>query len=202
MPVATFSVGRMLSECLTSLLFYPARLSVSNPSVIPPGGQTTTTTMCTIWTPRVWLTGAKMLTLITLPGPDPHPSSKTKHRSWPQMVSTLSWVNIYWNKREGYPRTWLRLPKHPAIRRPRNIRQRISGQLSAFFLTCQRIQTMQFSDRIMIDETYYINPLRAKFFWGNINIYLHIFFMSFLHIDLTQVLKILPQVRPGPIYST
>ena len=45
-----------------------------------------------------------------------------------------------------------------------------------------------------------INPLRAKFFWGNINIYLH--FMSFLHIDLTQVLKIPPQVRPGPIYST
>ena len=32
-----------------------------------------------------------------------------------------------------------------------------------------------------------INPLRAKFFWGNTNIYLH--FMSFLHIDLTQVLK-------------
>ena len=45
-----------------------------------------------------------------------------------------------------------------------------------------------------------INPLRAKFFWGNINIYLH--FMSFLHIDLTQVRKILPQVRPGLIYST
>ena len=46
----------------------------------------------------------------------------------------------------------------------------------------------------------YFNPLRAKFFWGNINIYLH--FMSVLHIDSTQVLKILPQVRPGPIYST
>ena len=40
-----------------------------------------------------------------------------------------------------------------------------------------------------------INPLRAKFFRGNINIYLH--FMSSLHIDLTQVLKILPQVREG-----
>ena len=45
----------------------------------------------------------------------------------------------------------------------------------------------------------FINPLRAKFFWGNINIYLH--FMSFLHIDLTQVLKTLPQVREGPTYS-
>ena len=44
-----------------------------------------------------------------------------------------------------------------------------------------------------------VNPLRAKFFRGNINIYLH--FVSFLHIDLTQVLKILPQVREGPTYS-
>ena len=45
-----------------------------------------------------------------------------------------------------------------------------------------------------------INPLHAKFFRGNISIYSH--FMSLLHIDMTQVLKILPQVRPGPIYST
>ena len=46
----------------------------------------------------------------------------------------------------------------------------------------------------------WVNPLHAKFFRGNINIYLH--FMSLLHIDKTQVLKILPQVRPGPTYST
>ena len=45
-----------------------------------------------------------------------------------------------------------------------------------------------------------INPLRAIFCWGNINIYLH--FMSLLHIDLTQLLKFLSQVRPGLIYST
>ena len=44
------------------------------------------------------------------------------------------------------------------------------------------------------------NPLRAKFFRGNVNIYFHL--MPLLHIDLTQVLKILPQVRPGPTYST
>ena len=37
------------------------------------------------------------------------------------------------------------------------------------------------------------NPLRAKFFRGNINIYLH--FVSFLHIALTQVAEILPQIR-------
>ena len=35
-----------------------------------------------------------------------------------------------------------------------------------------------------------INPLRAKFFRGNINIYLH--FVSFLHIDTMQVVEILP----------
>ena len=40
---------------------------------------------------------------------------------------------------------------------------------------------------------YKFNPLGAKFFRVNINIYLH--FMSFLHSDMTQVLKILPQVR-------
>ena len=45
-----------------------------------------------------------------------------------------------------------------------------------------------------------INPICAEFFRGNIIIYLH--FMSLLHIDKTKVLKILPQVRPGPTYST
>ena len=44
------------------------------------------------------------------------------------------------------------------------------------------------------------NPLHAKFFRGNKNIYLH--FMSFLHIDMMQVVEILPQVRPGHTYST
>ena len=45
-----------------------------------------------------------------------------------------------------------------------------------------------------------LNPLRAKFFRGNINIYLH--FVSFLHIDMTQVVEILPQIRQEPTYST
>ena len=35
-----------------------------------------------------------------------------------------------------------------------------------------------------------INPLRAKFFRGNITI--HLYSVSFLHIDMTQVLKIVP----------
>ena len=49
------------------------------------------------------------------------------------------------------------------------------------------------------DWTITLNPLSAKFFRGNINIYLH--FVSFLHIDMIQVLKILPQVRQGPTYD-
>ena len=46
----------------------------------------------------------------------------------------------------------------------------------------------------------YINPLRAKFFRENINIYLH--FMSFLNTNKTHVVEIPPQVRQGPAYST
>ena len=42
-------------------------------------------------------------------------------------------------------------------------------------------------------------PLHSKLFWGNINIYLH--FMSLLHIDMTQVVEILPCVRQGPTCS-
>ena len=46
----------------------------------------------------------------------------------------------------------------------------------------------------------YINPLRAKFFRENINIYLH--FVPYLHIDTTQVVEILPQIGQEPTYST
>ena len=44
-----------------------------------------------------------------------------------------------------------------------------------------------------------INSLCAKFFKGNINIYLY--FMAFLHIDMAQVVEILSQVRQEPTYS-
>ena len=45
-----------------------------------------------------------------------------------------------------------------------------------------------------------LNPLRAKFYRGNLNIYLH--FVSFLHIDATQGVDILPQIRQDSTYST
>ena len=44
-----------------------------------------------------------------------------------------------------------------------------------------------------------INPLRAKFFRVNINIYLY--FVSFLHTNKTRVVEIPPRVRQGPTYS-
>ena len=44
-----------------------------------------------------------------------------------------------------------------------------------------------------------VNPLRAKFFRWNINIYLH--FVSLLHIDTTQLIEILPQIRQERTYS-
>ena len=45
-----------------------------------------------------------------------------------------------------------------------------------------------------------VNPLHTKFFRGSQNIYLH--FVSFLHIDMTQVDEILPQLKQELIYST
>ena len=41
--------------------------------------------------------------------------------------------------------------------------------------------------------------VRAKFFKGNINIYLH--FVSYLHIDTTHAVEILPQIKQEPTYS-
>ena len=54
--------------------------------------------------------------------------------------------------------------------------------------------------RIKFIHHFLINPLRAKFFRENINIYLH--FMSFLHIHKTRVVEIPPWVKQGPAYST
>ena len=52
-----------------------------------------------------------------------------------------------------------------------------------------------------IERDGWLNPLHAKFFRGNINIYMYLHFMSLLHIYLTQVLKTLPRIREGPTYS-
>ena len=44
-----------------------------------------------------------------------------------------------------------------------------------------------------------INPIYVNFFRGNKNLYLHL--MSFLHIDMTQIVENPPQVRQELIYS-
>ena len=51
-----------------------------------------------------------------------------------------------------------------------------------------------------LDGIFSINPFRAKFFRGNINIHLH--FVSFLQIYTMQVVEILLQIRQEPTYST
>ena len=53
---------------------------------------------------------------------------------------------------------------------------------------------------LLIHVLIWFNPLRAKFFRENINIYLH--FVSYLHIDTTKVVEILPQLRQEPAYAT
>ena len=46
----------------------------------------------------------------------------------------------------------------------------------------------------------HLNPLRVKLFRGNTYTYLHS--ISLPHIDMTQVVEILPHVRQGPTYFT
>ena len=72
----------------------------------------------------------------------------------------------------------------------------ISGLLQKYWNNHKMVVTIQM---ILSITGWSINPLRAKFFRGNINIYLR--FVSFIHIDMTQVLKIHYQVREGSTYS-
>ena len=65
----------------------------------------------------------------------------------------------------------------------------------------QELMAMKVRDADLTDvKLMWINPLHANFFRGNTNIYSH--FISFLHMDMTQVVEILPQVRQEPSYST
>ena len=59
------------------------------------------------------------------------------------------------------------------------------------------VRSWQLMAQGMKNWLQYINPLRAKFIRRSINMYLH--FMSFLHIDMTQVVEI-SQVRQEPTY--
>ena len=71
------------------------------------------------------------------------------------------------------------------------------SQIVIYFLHSTPV--LSFYIRCSLD-TFYLNPLHAKFLRGNLNTYLH--FVSFLHIDETQVVEILPQIRQEPTYFT
>ena len=49
-----------------------------------------------------------------------------------------------------------------------------------------RLYEVWLEGQSLLGVGYMINPLRDKFFRGNINMYLHL--MSFLHIDMIRVL--------------
>ena len=129
------------------------RLSVTISNAIQPGGQTTTMPACTIWTARVWPTGAKMHTPITSPCPT-HPSTKTKLHSWPQIASSLRWVNIYWKKQGGCQ--W-KLSNNLITWKRHGTWQRINGQFSGnLFHVDQSMQPKQIIEWIILDEALYI----------------------------------------------
>ena len=74
---------------------------------------------------------------------------------------------------------------------------------TALYVFRWTLEGVEISYSVLGQSTSYyihINPLRAKFFKRNINIYLH--FVSFLHIDMTQVVEILHQIRQEPTDST
>ena len=111
-------------------------------------------------------------------------NSQTTLNSWPiRVIYRVSFVNI-WEKNafviKGFPFSWLKI---------------FSGIL------CHRhYSAMKKHSSVTCKHSHLLNPLRAKFFRGNINIYLHL--MSFLHTNKTQVVEIPPRVRQWPAYST
>ena len=54
--------------------------------------------------------------------------------------------------------------------------------------------------KVLDCHAFAFKPLHAKFFRESINMYKH--FVSYLHIDMTQVVEILSQIRQEPTYST
>ena len=73
---------------------------------------------------------------------------------------------------------------------------RIQFQQDYFFAA---IKSLRFALPELL-EHFTFNSLRANFFRGNINMYLH--FMSFLHTGMPKIIEILPRIRPGLTYFT
>ena len=119
-------------------------------------------------------------------------------RNWEysEMARSIPWLLMSWFfASQGHQQSWHWLYIDGLVQERRNsianaLELRLSFTNSSICSASGSLSSMR----------KYFNSLRAKFCWGNIHLYLH--FMSLLHIDMTQVLEILPQVRPGPTYST
>ena len=84
--------------------------------------------------------------------------------------------------------------RHMAEERPAELDPHVDMPLNQYF------SYHSLDGKIIFVDQRYLNSLHAKFFRWNANIYLH--FVSFLHIDTTQVVEILPQTRQETNYST
>ena len=104
---------------------------------------------------------------------------------WSVIMGDLSWKGVYWT----LPKAFRTGPPICAVHGMRLWKQSETWSSlgnHGFYVPLRLRQWVS-------------NSLRAKFFRGKINIYLH--FMSLLHIDMTQALKILPHVKPGSTYN-
>ena len=108
-------------------------------------------------------------------------SSSTTGTLW-SLTTPSSLVELVWNIGSGYGL----LPEH--VKAPNH-------NLNQCWLIISEVL-------LYPTREVFINSLPAKFFRVNVTMYMYFHFMSFLHIDMTQVLKILPHVRPGSTYST
>ena len=120
---------------------------------------------------------------------------------WGRKYITLSttWLPMTWRRKQpGHRKPWY-WPSQTRIYLGFSTKKvNLVARLIIFLsMTFNRILQQQVLGAV---ELLTLNPLRAKFFRGNINIYLH--FLSFLHINMTQVVEILPQISQEPTYST
>ena len=113
-------------------------------------------------------------------------------------------VYIYGYQILAYPKTWTIMNEK---------KNHFTGHLP-LYPTCKVSQGALFWNliskqilahlAIIVEPVYWdhenLNPLCAKFVRGNIIMYLH--FMSFLHIDMRQVVEIQPHGKQGSAYCT
>ena len=112
---------------------------------------------------------------------------------WPRSMSPYGIIRPQWVKL-GRMTAQIKFPPPPQPLLPNSVLSCLSGHSDPIILIPCDV-TLWHSGVPWMPN--WLNPLRAKFFRENINIY----FMSFLHINKTQVVEIPPWVRQGPAYS-